>query len=522
MNAQAKVEDVTRPAEAVEKVAQDMSMEKRQADMEARIEQIQSSQLRSMLDKQNDLISRLEGLASLNDVSKAEEQRLIIEAELADVRAEIAKRQENVGVLAYELFGLYDELGMKASASKEDNEEDVAKREASKTAVENARKNVGAAEAKLASLDADNDESQAGKELAGLQQALTEAGSDWKFWARAANVAAAEEAINAFETANVQAKFHAETAIETAQAAVLEAEEAEAEVHAQIEIDKADRVRTASLKENFALIAEFTRQATTVIKEDIAETEERRMVTEKALSSALKARRDTAAELDEVRDGITKITRDHAREQDALAEIPDQSSADYAEQHARVVDFENQLTEARSEELKLNTRHMSLTAAIEASRSSVAGLTTQRDTAEVFLIKLQTAEKTAHLLGENIDRMIKMTMGETASDALDQGMDKMIHTAHALGIQAQVSSGKIRNNAIERHDEMMRRLVNARDAGDEAMAIEGERYIQLDEKLRKGYGDLGVDVDMSHLEAAAKAFSEREVPAKGPTDEIVY
>jgi len=475
-----------------------------------------------MLDKQNELITRLEGLASLNDVSKAEEQRLIIEAELADVRAEIAKRQENVGVLAYELFGLYDELGMKASASKEDNEDDIAKRQAAKKVVEDARKAVGAAEAKLASLDLGTADSTAAKELARFEEAKTDAGKDWKLWARKANVEAVQAEIDSFTTSNTQAKFHAEEAIEAAKAAVLEAEEAEAEVHAQIEIDKADRVRTASLKENFALIAEFTRQATTVIKEDIAETEERRMVTEKALASALKARRDTAADLDEVRDGITTITRDHAREQDALAEIPDQSSADFAEQHAKVIELENQLTAARSDELKLNTRHMSLTAAIEASRSSVAGLTTQRDTAEVFLIKLQTAEKTAHLLGENIDRMIKMTMGETASDALDQGMDKMIHTAHALGIQAQVSSGKIRNNAIARHDQMMQRLVNARDAGDEAMALEGQRYIELDQKLRKGYGDLGVDVDMSHLEAAAKAFSEREGRPAPSSGEIVY
>ena len=68
-----------------------------------RIREIQSKSLQGLLDKQNELIERLEKLAELPDMTKAEEQRAIIEAELKSVRTEYAKRQEDIGVLANSL-----------------------------------------------------------------------------------------------------------------------------------------------------------------------------------------------------------------------------------------------------------------------------------------------------------------------------------------------------------------------------------------------------------------------------------
>jgi chromosome segregation ATPase len=259
-----------------------------------------------------------------------------------------------------------------------------------------------------------------------------------------------------------------------------------------------------------------------VLTSDIEETEIRRTVTQKALESALAKRSQVTRELDGVRDTIKTLDRDLKREREALNEIPDQGSAAYAEQHQRVVQLEQQMTEKRGSELKLNAQQISLVAAIEANKSSLQGITTQKDTAEVHVIKLETAEKTAAILGHNIDRMIKNATQETASDALDRASDKMIVTSVEMGIQAEVASMTARNDAIQRHKDLMRNLHMIRDAGDQATAREAQRYVELDESIRAGYKERGIDLDMGHLFAAAESVGTKNVKPVTNADAVTY
>ena len=484
MNAQVKTEEPSAAVTFGETATQ--APGQRLDTLTKQLSGVASPQLRNLLDKQNQLIERLNSLANINDVAEAERKKAIIESDLKSTREEIAKRQVNVGVLANELMALYDELGLQAQKANMDSPADDERRSAAKNAVQTAMIDLAEATAKVTAAEQDVTERQ---------------GQWWRLVGKEAVIQAAEAGV-------VSAKGD----VSAAEAAIVEAQKAEAEVEVQIGIDRADRVRRSSVSENFALIREFTSNAVTVLNEDVAQTETLRAVTEGALKSALTKRATTARSLDALRDELVKLERDLSREQKALGEIPDQGSADYADQQARVVELEQQMTQKRGEELKLNTGLMSLTAAIEACKSSLAGLTTQRDTAEVYIIKLETAEKTASVLGRNIDRMIKNTTQETASDALDRAGDKMTITAVELGIQAEVASAKGRNDALKRHEDLMQTMRSARGAGDQAMSAEAARYLKLDALIRAGYAAHGVDIDMSNLQAAAEAFAKREKP----------
>lgn len=463
--------------------------------MTKQLQEVQSAELRKLLDRQNELIERLNQVANINDVAVAERQRAIIEADLASTREEIAKRTENVGVMAAELMALYDELGLQAQKANADSpDDDVIRQKAERTLTEAMRLQ---AEAEAA--------------VTAAQAAVTEAKDGWFPIGKAAKITAAEDALStAIAAVEPQAK-----AVEAAKSGIVAAE-------AQIQVNRAERIRNASLAENFALVRQFTANAVTVLREDVEQTETRRAVTEKALSSALTAKATVARDLDATRDELGRLQRDLEREARTLSEIPDQGSEAYAVQQTVVTQLEQTLTEKRGVELKLNTRLISLTAAIEANKSSLAGLTTQRDTSEVLIIKLDVAEKTAAILGHNIDRMIKNTTQETASDALDRANDKMIIGSVELGIQAEVASAKARNDAIERHEDLMKRLHAVRGSGDQAMATEAVRYAEVDKRIRQGYAEKGIDLDMSHLQAAAKAFEERRGPAPSDATEVTY
>ena len=332
----------------------------------------------------------------------------------------------------------------------------------------------------------------------------------WMPIGRKAKVTAAIRVIESLKKHDVQAKKDLKTAQDNI-----------AVVEEQIEVDKRDRVRKASLAENFALIRQFTSNATDILTSDIEETATRASQTEKALNSALKKKVETARALDALRDELQNLERDLIRERNALDEIPDQGSSEYAEQQTIVAELDLKMTDSKGIELKLNTTHMAMTQAIEANKSSLAGLKVQRDTAEVYHIKLSTAEKTAEIMGRNIDRMIKNTFQETASDSLDRVTDKMTMTSLVMGIKAEKASVKGRNDAIKRHDKLMENMKLARSDGDKAVAFEAQRYMEIDKKIRQGYKERGVDLDMSHLVSAAAVFEARAEEEVAQVDNIV-
>ncbi len=461
-----------------------------------KLKAIQSNSLRKLLEKQNEILERIAGLAELPDMMEAERQRAILEADLKSVRAEYAKRSEQTGVLVNELFAMYDELGMKYNVIREDTEEDKAKRQFAKDAIVNATKHIGELEAKIAEAKRDQKDAE----------------NAWFPFGKKAKIAKAKANVESLEIALVKAKEKLQ-----------EAQDNLAVVEEQIEVDKADRIRKASIAENIALIREFTEQTVRLYNQEIENTEVLVDRTEKALSSALTKKREVARELDALRDEMKTLERDLAREQNALDEILDHGSSEYAEQQEVVTDMELKMTEMRGKELKLNTSHMAMTQAVEANKSSLAGMKVQKDTAEVFVIKLTAAEKTADILGQNIEQMQRNTDQETSADTLDQVGDKVIATTVVMGIEAEAASADIRNKAIERHDELMKQIHAARSTGDEAMAVHAARYLELDAKIREGYKARGIDLDMSHLAAAAESFSKKPIAeeARGK-DEVVY
>lgn len=477
---------------AVSAATAKVAPEQKFQDLSTKLSEVQGEQLRKLLEKQNMLIERLNALADIHDVEEAARQRSIIEADLASTREEVAKHTENVGVMATQLMALYDELGLQAQKADEDSPEDEYKRQAAQDKITAAIEAVATAKAGVTT----------------AESAVTEAGKAW--FGKQGKVATAEAAL---ETAKTRVTT-AETALESARKAALE-------VEAQIGIDKADRIRRASLAENFARIREFTGNAVATLRDDVEQTEVRLGVTEKALTSAMGARAQAARSLDELRDEIARKERDLSRELQARDEIPDQGSAAYVEADQLVKEIDGELTKMRGEELMLNARFMSLVAAVEANSSSLKGLTVQRDTANVYVVKLETAEKTAEVLGHNIDRMVKNTTQEAASDALDRANDKMIMTAVELGVRAEISSAKTTNDALTRHAEFMAQMKKIRGAGDEAMAVEAKRYVELDERVRAGYAAQGVDIDMSHLLKAAETVGQ---PRRAPADdgEVTY
>ena len=447
--------------------------------VQERIKEIQSKSLQTLLDKQNELVDRLEKLSELPDMAQAEEQRAIIEAELKSVRTEYAKRQEDMGVLANSLFALYDELGLQSQTANKEMPQDIAKRDAAQQAVADAQVNVGLKEA-----------------------ALTDAEGAW--WNKTTRVALAKEDLK-----------KAVEAVADAQANVAIVEE-------QIAVDKRDRVRKASIAESIALIREHTGRATSILISDIEKTEIRITSTQKSLESAVKKNVETMRTLDGVRDEIAKLQRDLDREKRAMGEIPDKNSVAFSEQQQIVIKLEGTLTEKSGQELQLNSMHMALVQAMEANKMSLNTLQIQRDTAKVYLAKLSTAEKTAEVLGQNIDMMFKNMIQQTGNSALDQVTDKMVVTTISLGTQIGVASVKDRNDAIERHLTFMKKIKDIEAISDQALATEMQRSQRIDQSMEQGYKDLGIDVaGMSNLLAAAQS-TKPEVSQKADIGDVQY
>lgn len=465
------------------------------AIVEQKLEKIrQSTQIHELMVREQELIDRINKLSAMPDTTDSIRQKAMMETDLLSVRSDRVRYQEDIGVLAVELFSLYDELGMQTTKAGEDSPEDIAIRQKAKDAEARQISAIATANAGLES----------------AQTEKTSAKDAWWPFGKADNIRIAQRKISRAES-DIS---NAEKALEGATEEILLTED-------QIEINKRERIRKASLAENFALIRQFTSAATNILTQDIEATEERASLTEKALASALKKKRETARELDAVRDSIRKGETDLRREENALDEISDQGGSEYAEQQTIVTNIETEMSALKGSEIKFNTTHQAMTQAIEANKSSLMGLQMQAETAGVYFIKLTNAEKTAEILGANIDRMVKNTQQEVASDALDRVSDSMIQKAHELGIKAEIASVKNRNDAVERHDKLMATLTANRASGDQAVAVEAQRYIALDTKIRQGYKDRGVDLEMSHLESALSSLNAKH-EQESATSEVTY
>jgi hypothetical protein len=446
-----------------------------------RIQEIQSTSLQTLLDRQNELIAQLDKLSELPDMIETERQRAIIEADLASVRAEYVKRQEDIGVLANSLFALYDELGLQSQNAQKETPEDVAKRDAAHQAVLTAQTEVGRTEAEL-----------------------DEAKESWWPIGKEARIEAAKQ-----NAENAQIK------LQTAKDAIAIVEE-------QIIVDARDRVRKASIAQNIALIREHTGKATEILSRDIENTAESIALTRRALESAVQKNVATVRSLDAIRDEIEKLKRDLQREQQALDEIPDKNTAVYAEQQKVCIDIEQTLTTKSGQELQLNSTHIAMVQAIEANKSSLSTLQIQHDTAQVYMAKLTTAEKTAEILGRNIDQISKNMIQETANRSLDQVTDHMTITTVSLGTQIGVASLKDRNDALERHLKFMESIKGIQELGMKAEAVELVRSGKTEQAMRDGYKNLGIDVDMSNLAKAVEGSMSKPAPVEKGGKEVTY
>lgn len=438
--------------------------------LQERIKDIEQNKLQTLFDEADAIQERIKELAKLPDKIAADRERAILEANDRSVRAEIAKRSEDAGTLTNAIFALLDKLGLQTQEAGDETQSDIAKREAAKEAFSAASLALAAAKLKMQSAE-----------------------GAWFF-----------------KGAKIEA---AKSEIETKQKTFDLAEIGLADIEEQIKADARDRIRNASLAENFALLRKLTEKTVKIRQADVDASIERADSTQKSLASALEKRLENAKLLEQARNDLDKVSKELETEERALNEIPDQSSPLYAQQSIVVAGLQQKLTELKGQELALNSDVAAKTLVIEASRSMLTGLRVQIDTGKVNIIKLQHAEKNATILGLGIDRMVKNSIDETAADKLDMSMDKMVITSVELGIQAEVASAEMRNQAIKRYDEMMEQLHKIRTTGDEAMAKKAQDYLELDAKIREGYKQRGVDIEMSNLGAAASMIAKLNTDA---------
>ena len=432
--------------------------------LQEKVKEIQQGKLQLLFDESDAIQARINELAKLPNKIDAARQKAILEAEHTNVRAEIAKRSADVGTLTNAIFALLDKLGLQTQKAGDDSPADIAKRDSALQKITIAQES-----------------------LAGAKTQESEARNAW--WGKDKKIAAAMMVVR------------------RAEESLRAAEDNVAVVEEQIGVDKRERIRNASLSENFALLRQLTERTVAIRQDDVDQSIERADSTERSLKSALEKRLESSQKLEEVRKSVQDLAKQLDTEERALSEIADQSSPLYAQQSIVVTEMQQKMTALKGEELILNSDVMSKTLVIEASRSTLGGLRVQIDTGKVHIIKLTHAEKNAQILGQNIDRMVKNVTGETASDSLDRTMDNLVFTSVELGIEAEVASADARNKAIERHGEMMQRVHEVRALGDEAMAKHAHQYLELDAQIRQGYKDRGIDIEMSNLAAAASTIA---------------
>jgi len=458
------------------------------AELQKQIERIASNKLKELLQRESELHAEIDAISSMDGESEKME---MIQANLKTVRAEIAKRGEDLASLSYAIAAEMETFGQLSGAALQDTDEDIAKRQKAHDAVTVAQEAITKAKSDIAVA-----ESQ--KQAAESRKTKLE-GSLFSFL-KGSDIAAAQDDIDRAQAIidngpDVLAKLQEE---------LRQAEDNIPVVEEQIQLDKRTRIKSASLEKTYATIAQWVSQAKKVLKKDIAEYQTRVTETKKSRQKAIDRRLAASKRKRAAEEKIDELMSEYAGFELERDDITDRTDPEYQRLSSEMERVAVELDAARNEKKLAEGGFSDAEIAIKERTNSYMTLMAQQELAKNQFNKFVMSEETAREVGQNIEVIVKGTTREMLNESLDKGVHKMTVAVYDLSKKSAISSVRQLNDMQDRKIEILKRMEEMDAESDVVLSQEQERYQQLAETLKAGYAKQGLDVDgMSSLQAAA-------------------
>lgn len=474
------------------------------AALKEQINAISSEKLKRLLKDEAELRAEVERLSSIKGEEKALKMK---EASLANVRAELMKRGEDMASMSAAIAAHAESFGHHTIDAYKDTEEDTAKRESAGKRLSGARESVGKAKAKLESLDLSSPASAASKSKVEIEVS-------WNFITKGKRL----EEFLAQHATDVNS---ATAQLKTAEAEVISADENILLVAEQIEVDKRDRIKNASLEQTYEFIASLVKASVKILDGDIADYDEAVTRTNQSLSGAISKRRDVSQTLRDAQDSLTKKQREKADIDRDLGDFTDLTDPQYQDLSVKAEALSAEISQLTNEVQLQEGVFSDMELAVKENQASIAAMTMQKRLAERQRNKFRAIERTARDIGQNLVLMVKGMSREGIMESLDKGTNKMSVAVFDAARKVQISAARQLSDMVERRVDVLKELEEINKSADGVLAEEVKRYDEVAEKMRRGYGEQGLDVEnMSSLSAAAALFGVTEEDSKAQEGDI--
>ncbi len=455
-----------------------LASEDRLTNLQEQIERITSVKLKELLQREAQLKAEIDNLSSLGRES---EKMRMKKADMQTVRAEIAKRSEDIAGLAYAMSAEMESFGQMSGNALEDKEEDIRMRDEAYSKLDKAR-------TKLA-------EARASKELAKLSKKQAEDLSSRFKWFNGKE--------RKISDANVAMEL-AESSKSKSEATLVDAESNIAITEEQIKTNKSERLRKGSLLESYELIAGYVSQAIGILKKDIADYTLRLVETKQSKSEAIQRRVEAAERMRKAKLEIARLDSEFLAKKSDMEDITDQTDPSYQKLSAEISDLAAALDLQKNEFSLAESNLSDAEIAVKEREVSIVALTAQSELAKNQFNKFVVSEETAQIVGKNIELLVKGTGREVINDSLDKGTHKLTVAVYDLANKTAISSIRQSNDMNERRLQVIKMLGQMTEEADVVLAEELARSEKISQQIRDGYKDSGLDVEnLSSLAAAA-------------------
>jgi|GEM_PF-6481036 len=404
---------------------------------------------------------------------------------LANVDHEIAKREENMGLI---FSGVGREMGMLQTLKirmMEDSPEDIAKRDQAAATLQSCKKAV--IETKAALQAAESGKTAAAAELANAEGTMGPI-LGWDAFGKGAKVTTAQAALSKIEKAindGPQAIADTEQALAEAELGIVSVEE-------EIKVDKDHRLKSLSLDQFYAKLTDAEARISTTVHSRL----ERLGKVEADTKAELQFHRDlgvsTAEQLESLR---TNIAADEMKLDSMKADLADMVGREDSPKYKKLENDANALAtkldgmeaEKRLAEGKMSTAQVKVTG-LEASMRAVNSRT--------LLLKsmyneFQIAASAARVEGANIAELLSSQAEALAANSMSKGRDALTLAGLDTAIANENADRATMADDAGRRVSLLDEMAARKDRGEEVAAGHDKRYADSAEDYRDKYGKLG-------------------------------
>jgi len=339
--------------------------------------------LNDLLTQQEALIKQSQETAQLEDTVERAKRLEIIEASMETLSARISAFREDTAELIAGLEAQFEKIGIDMEQMQKPTTEDL--------------KIVQRAEGHLRQTEASGPAHRAE-----LEGELKSAQSSWNPFGKQVRIAAAEEKLTRFDIEHAETLATAHTAVE--------------EAKAEVERLRRKRIREADFDAQFHRFIGMAKQIQETLLKNVADSEARMAVTQKALAEAHATKEDLSVKLAELDDQVRHLEDDVLALEREISQTTDQTARTTVER--QLAEARQQLADAGGTKQEMQVAFNALEAAAVKHATMLQALQVQRDNQRSHARKLQVDSTARFQQAQNLVTVIKNTTQEDAASRL--------------------------------------------------------------------------------------------------------